>query len=378
MNQTGGNIITQALNESTPKRPDVDLSPAVVIDAPIASKSRPSNPEIAAWLILTAALLLIFLKHLVPGLIAGLVFYLLLNRISMTLAKRVSATAVRPLALLFGTAVGGGVIMGAIALVMAIVRAQARNIPALMTKMAEILESTRHLLLSVGGYAIAPGVLRDAEDLRDFVVNWLKSHAGVLGIATETFTLAVIHIVMGVLLAMMVFLRHTKSKESVAQRGPLATHLITKIKGLTRAFTQVVWAQFTISAINTALTALYLLVALPLAGIRLPFSMTIVFITFVCGLIPVLGNLISNTVILIVSLGISPATAIASLIFLIVIHKLEYVVNSKIIGSRTQSDIWEILLAVLVGEAAFGIQGLILAPVIYTFVKTELKAWRMV
>ena len=47
--------------------------------------------------------------------------------------------------------------------------------------------------------------------------------------------------------------------------------------------------------------------------------------------------------------------------------------NSRIIGSKTGSQIWEILLAILIGEAAFGLQGIILAPVIYTFAKRELK-----
>jgi predicted PurR-regulated permease PerM len=353
-----------------PEEAPAELRPA----APV----RPSNAEIAAWLILAAGTLLIFVEDLVPGVVAGVVFYLLLEWTSVTLRHRVSAGAVRPLALLLGTLLGGAAVTGAIMLLLTVIRAQMRNIPALMTQMAEILESTRLLIIRVGGYSIYPEAIQDAEDLKKFAAGWLKGNAEIIGIATETFSLGVIHIVMGLLLAMMVFLRHTRSQEHIANRGPLAKHLIQKVRRLTRAFTQVVTAQIYISAINTTLTALYLLVLLPLVDRKLPFSITIVFITFVCGLIPVLGNLISNTVIVIVSLGISTGTAIASLVFLVVIHKLEYVVNSKIIGSKTGADIWEILLAVIVGEAAFGIQGIILAPVIYTFAKRELKDWKVV
>jgi predicted PurR-regulated permease PerM len=96
-------------------------------------------------------------------------------------------------------------------------------------------------------------------------------------------------------------------------------------------------------------------------------------ITFVAGLLPVIGNLISNTVIVIVSLGISVGTAIASLVFLVVIHKLEYIINSKIVGGQISSQAWEILLAIIVGEAAFGVAGIVMAPIIYAFVKNELK-----
>jgi predicted PurR-regulated permease PerM len=123
---------------------------------------------------------------------------------------------------------------------------------------------------------------------------------------------------------------------------------------------------------NTLLTALYLFVVLQMFGKRLPFSTTIVLITFICGLIPVLGNLISNTVIVILSLGISVGTAIASLVFLILIHKLEYLINSRIVGGETDSQAWEILLAILIGETAFGVSGVVMAPIIYAFVKREL------
>ena len=96
-------------------------------------------------------------------------------------------------------------------------------------------------------------------------------------------------------------------------------------------------------------------------------------LTFVCGLIPVLGNLISNTVITILSMGVSPATAAASLAFLIIIHKLEYLINARIVGGETDAQAWEILMAIIVGEAAFGVGGVVLAPIVYAFVKRELS-----
>ena len=45
------------------------------------------------------------------------------------------------------------------------------------------------------------------------------------------------------------------------------------------------------------------------------------------------GNLISNTVIVVVSLSHSLDVAIGSLAFLVVIHKLEYFVNARIVGT---------------------------------------------
>ena len=56
----------------------------------------------------------------------------------------------------------------------------------------------------------------------------------------------------------------------------------------------------------------------------------------------------------------------------IVIHKLEYFVNARIVGSRIHARAWELLIAMLVMEAAFGISGLIAAPIYYAYIKNEL------
>jgi predicted PurR-regulated permease PerM len=138
------------------------------------------------------------------------------------------------------------------------------------------------------------------------------------------------------------------------------------------AFRRVVFAQVRISLINTAFTAIYLIVVLPLCGVKLPFAKTMIAVTFVAGLLPVVGNLISNTVIVVTSLAYSFSVAVASLVFLIAIHKLEYFLNAKIIGSQIQARAWELLIAMLAMESAFGLTGVVAAPIYYAYVKAEL------
>jgi len=127
-----------------------------------------------------------------------------------------------------------------------------------------------------------------------------------------------------------------------------------------------------ISLLNTVLTGIYLALVLPLFGVKLPLTKTLIAVTFIAGLLPVIGNLISNTVIVIVALSYSSAVAVASLGFLILIHKLEYFLNARIIGRQLGSHAWELLLAMLAMEAAFGIAGVVAAPIYYAFVKDEL------
>lgn len=357
--------------------PLVPMPPAEPVAPQTIVRPQTSRAEIAAWLLLGALILYIMLRHLVAGVVGGLALYLILDWLAGVFARRLPRTAARPLALVLVTLVGGGFIFGVIALSVSFLRHHVDRLPAMMTQMANILQSTRAYL---GGYGeqIIPEVLTDAETIKGAIVVWLKEHAEAVRLAGSSVSLGLVHMIMGMLLAILVFFRHVTHHDDESRRGALARELAEKVDRFAHAFSRIATAQVKISAFNTALTALYLLVLLPLFHVRLPFSTTIVFITFICGLIPVLGNLISNTVIVILSLGVSVGTAVASLCFLILIHKLEYLINSRIVGGETDSQAWEILMAILLGETAFGVSGVVMAPIIYAFVKRELRERRLV
>jgi predicted PurR-regulated permease PerM len=348
----------------------IPVAPVAPEPAPvIPPRPHASREEIAAWLIIAAGLVFVMLEHIVSAFVGGLVLYLILDRVAQALSKRFPAAA-RGIAVTVVTIIGVTVLGGGAALGISFLRHHADRLPAMMTQMAEILQSTRAWL---GGYGeqIIPEVLTDAENFKATVVEWLKENALSLKAAGGNVSHGLVHMLMGMLLAILVFFRHQRHPHE--RRGRLADMLAEKVARLAEAFTRIASAQIKISAMNTVLTAIYLFGILPIFSRRLPFSTTIVLVTFVCGLIPVLGNLVSNTVIVILSMGVSFPTAIASLVFLVLIHKLEYLVNSRIVGGETDSQAWEILLSIVIGETAFGVAGVVMAPIIYTFVKRELR-----
>ena len=349
------------------------IVPLPVDDAPAANTPRARLPweEIVAYAVVFGAILFVLMQHLVSALIVGLTLYLVLDRVSARFHGRMSRGIVRPLALVVVATSTVGIVAAAIALLVTMLRRGAGNVPEMMEQMADILGSVRLWLGGVGRQFI-PEVMTDAEDFKTAVATWLKTHAMTIRASGVWLGIGLVHMIMGSLLAILVFFRHVTQHDQ-ANRGPLARHLVDKVDRFAHAFGRVAMAQIKISAVNTVLTGLYLLVVLPLFGIRVPFATTLVVITFLCGLIPVLGNLISNTVITILSMGVSIGTAVASLTFLVVIHKLEYLINSRIVGGETDSQAWEILLAILVGEAAFGVGGIVLAPIVYAFIKRELR-----
>jgi predicted PurR-regulated permease PerM len=140
----------------------------------------------------------------------------------------------------------------------------------------------------------------------------------------------------------------------------------TRFRDFYRSFATVMGAQITISLINTALTGIFLV------AVRLPHAPLLIAVTFLCGLVPIVGNLASNTIIVFVALTVSLKLAIVALVFLILIHKLEYLLNSKIIGDRIRNPVWLTLIALILGERLMGIPGLILAPVVLNYLRVEM------
>lgn len=143
--------------------------------------------------------------------------------------------------------------------------------------------------------------------------------------------------------------------------------LAMRFKIFFQSFTKVIGAQIIISTINSGLTAIFLL----LNGYH--FAGVLVVLTFLCGLLPIIGNLISNTLIIGVGFTVSPRTALFALVFLVVIHKLEYFLNSKIIGDRIKNPMWLTLIGLVLGEKLMGIPGMILAPVVLHYIKVEMS-----
>jgi predicted PurR-regulated permease PerM len=211
----------------------------------------------------------------------------------------------------------------------------------------------------------------DAEGVKQAVADWMREHAAEVQLAGKDIAFGFAHILIGMVIGAMVSLRAAATSEAVR---PLARALVQRAARLSEAFRTVVFAQVRIAALNALFTGIYLVVVLPLLGVHLPLVKTMIAITFIAGLLPVLGNLVSNSIIVIVSMSHSPAAAFGSLAFLVAVHKLEYFLNARIVGAHIRASAWELLLAMLVMEAAFGLAGLVAAPIYYAYLKDELAA----
>ncbi len=215
----------------------------------------------------------------------------------------------------------------------------------------------------------------DFESLRTVVIDTLKEEAhylqDVAHFARST-SVALVFSILGIIAAVSLFLKTGLDpyRGTHAVKNNLYSiscdEVSTRFRDFYRSFATVMGAQITISLINTALTGLFVVI------VRMPHAPLLIAITFLCGLVPIVGNLVSNTIIVFIALTISLKLAIGALVFLVLIHKLEYFLNSKIIGSRIRNPVWLTLISLIIGERLMGIPGLILAPVVLNYLRVEM------
>jgi len=328
--------------------------------------------DIASWTLIGICLLLTLRLGLLPALFAGLLLHELVHILTPQLRlRRVGPEVAKMVAVAVLSLIIGGLIWLAVSGLLASVRSGYDSLPELLRRMAEIIEARRDSWPPW----LVNSLPADAAALQAAAVDWLRENAGSLQVLGAHAGRAATYILLGMVIGAFVALRRGRPQNELL---PLARSMAERVTLLGHSFRRVVFAQVRISAVNTFFTWCYLAVALPALGIDLPLTKTLIAVTFLCGLLPILGNLISNTVITVVSLSHSWELAAASLGYLVVIHKLEYFLNARIIGGQIQARAWEMLIAMLAMEAAFGLAGVIAAPVYYAYVKSELAARRMI
>ncbi|TCW75496.1 hypothetical protein C5O80_37535 [Burkholderia sp. SRS-46] len=325
---------------------------------------KPTVPDLASYLFMLVMMVLALTLKLLGALLAGLLVYQLIQTIVPRLGQRLSGQSARWFAVAIVPVIVIGSLTGVTLAVIEHVESNVTSLQKLLDPLAGSFDQARARL----PLWASPYLPTSATEMETKLMGLARQHATQLAEGGTDAMRGLVQVLIGVILGTVV----AASAPRHPRRLPVAAALTTRLTRFADAFRRIVFAQLKISAINASFTGLYLLVALPLFHSRLPLSKTLVVLAFIVGLLPVIGNLISNTLIVIISLTAGIGVAIASLIFLIVIHKLEYLLNARIVGGQIAAKAWELLVAMLVMEAAFGMAGVIAAPIYYAYVKREL------
>ena len=256
---------------------------------------------------------------------------------------------------------------------------------ALAYALTHLIHATVTALPSIAERAV-PAIVQWAQDhqielpftnletLKDQAMEFAQSQAHNLGTVLDFArgaTTQFIYFLVGCVVAMGLFLNPNLEMDppSRAQRDNLYSLCCEEIgrrfATFYQSFAMVMKAQVIIALIDSILTGIFV------SAMGLSYVMVAVGATFLCGLLPVVGNLLSNTVVVGLGFMVSPAKGLAALAFLVTIHQLEYILNSRIIGGKIRSPLWLTLLGLVVGAGLMGVTGMILAPVILHYIRIE-------
>jgi predicted PurR-regulated permease PerM len=216
----------------------------------------------------------------------------------------------------------------------------------------------------------------DIVSLKSYILDEIQPQLMQVAKFAQLFTKEFVYIIIGLVVTCSVYIRSDidlgRGSHELQNNlySSFTEALGRRFQRFYQSFHTIMGAQVVISAINTFFTGLFLVV-LYFFHIPLPYSIVIVAVTFLCGLLPIIGNLLSNSVIFFVGLSQSVNLGFLALGYLIVLHKFEYFLNSKIIGGKIKNPMWLTLMALVVGERLGGVPGMILAPVILNYCKVE-------
>ncbi len=206
------------------------------------------------------------------------------------------------------------------------------------------------------------------HEMRVVIVDELKTHVQSVTQASSLLTRGFFQIVVGLFVALLCFL----SEREEPQRGSLfeamRAEFDERMDIFMLGFEKIFGAQVLISFINTGITAIFML------AMGVPYVHFLTLATFIFGIVPIVGTVISNTMVVGTALTVSPRLAFATFIFLVLMHKAQYFLSSQIMGSRINTPVWQILLGLLIGEALMGVPGMILAPAMLHYLREELQA----
>ena len=333
--------------------------------------------EVASYLLMAAMLFLVLHYSLLPGLLSCCLGFLATRWLAVKFTWLRRRFPRKPGKVGFGPGLAATLVILAPMVLIALALSHSRtyivDAPQQYKELLDFLADTvlelRQKLPEDLGAMLPAG----AEELQKVMAAYLGAKAGALAMAGRAWLTGLLYAYVGLIIGTLAAVRHISN-----HRGPLAIELIKRITLFGEAFRQIVAAQFWIASFNTVLTALFLLAILPIWDLQLPYTPALITLTFFAGLIPIVGNLLCNAVITLVGLSVSPAAAAACLLFLILIHKAEYVINAKVVGTRTHMGVWELLAVMFVAEAIFGPSGLVAAPLFYAYLKKELEASHLV
>lgn len=316
-----------------------------------------TNARKASYVLFGLMILAAVLLNLGPLILAGLFSYMILDLTYRRLVPRLSPAAARWLALL--------IFLISATLMFWLFGSFIRQSLSTLPTIASTAIPKLIVLAESYGFDLP---FDNVYDLKEVIIHALRTNIQGLAHASGLLTKTFFHVLVGLLVAIFCFMSEHTTDYQPHLRDSLSKELTARTGAFMLGFEKVLGAQVTVSAINTVITAIFLF------AMGLPFKGFLIPATFILGCLPLVGNILSNTIICATALNVSLHHATVALGFLVIVHKIQFILTSRIMGASINAPMWQTLLGIVIGEAVIGVPGIILAPALIHYVNEELQA----
>ena len=263
-----------------------------------------SGPRKASYVLFALALVVTARFGLGPCLLAALVSYMMMDLTERRLRdmgarRRVARLAALAVFAILSTALGW--------IFVKFMRVAIVRLPVLLDT---VLPRLTELAMRFGFDIPADNAL----ELRDLVVASARENFSSVSKTSGLLTRGFFQVAIGMVAAAMRFLTPPEEDGDANLFEAVRTEFSARVRLFVRSFERVMGAQVAISTINTLLTAVFLHAA------GFPFKTFLILTAFVCGMVPIVGNVISNAAIVTAGLTISIQLATAGLVYLVIIQ----------------------------------------------------------
>lgn len=247
---------------------------------------------IASYLLMLIFLSLLIPLHLLASFFAGFVVFEIINSLGSITERYIDGQRARlTISIILAIFIISLIVLSITGLISFVQHdLQGAGINAISDQVDQTLQK---LQLEVAQYI--PGFIPySLTELKDQTFDLIKDNLSTLKSTGTGFLHNLATMLIGMIVGILVSLNQLRPQPDQPE---FKRAMITRIENLSSSFKNVVFAQFKISLINTFLFLIFSHLILPVFDIHLPFANTLVILTFIFGLIPIVGNLLSNTII---------------------------------------------------------------------------------
>lgn len=238
--------------------------------------------------------------------------------------------------------------------------------------LAELIQSSQPLIMETMKDFGLNNNAQTIADLYVIIIDFLKANIGFI-----TFSaILLLKVVLGIILGIVVHFSNIEDQDTDNAWGSVIHKINEQCKIIYKSFRDIMSIQILISLMNTTIiSAMALGLTYLWAGEFLPYWYVIIPLTAILSLIPVVGNLMINIILILATIQVSPAFVLVGLGLFLIIHKLELIVIGNKMNEKVGVPFIVVLFSMILGELLFhSMSGMMIGMVIMVSLSKILRS----